>query len=87
MNSDADLDKSTNVGARQKTLMLGVLSAALVAAGLWLAMYGGLPPIAWMDNAWSRLAFAIKCCCVAVLGVFAGVEICLLCINRGTLAG
>lgn len=62
-------------GSQRKTLMLGALIAAPLGAALWLGLYYALPPPAGMDTPWSRLGFAIKCACVAVLlCFFLGIE-------------
>ena len=61
--------------AQRRTLMAGVLVALPLALAVWFALYAWLPPLAGMESADSRLAFALKCCCVAVLlCLFMGIE-------------
>jgi MAPEG family len=46
---------------------LGMLAAFVLSLGLWLAVYFAGPPIPGMVDVAARLAFAIKCACLAVL--------------------
>lgn len=75
MSAPHDRNSSAVTRAQRKTLMLGMRVALPLAFCLWFAVYGGLPPLAEMDDPGSRLAFALKCCCVAVLlCFFLGIE-------------
>ena len=46
---------------------LGMLVAVALSLGLWLVVYFAGPPIPGMAEVAARLAFAIKCACLAVL--------------------
>lgn len=64
-----------SAAAQRRALMSGVLVALPLALAVWLALYAWLPPLAGMESMGNRLAFALKCCCVAVLlCLFMGIE-------------
>lgn len=66
---------SQDVAAQRRALMAGVLVALPLALAVWFALYAWLPPLAGMASTGNRLAFALKCCCVAVLlCLFMGIE-------------
>ena len=46
---------------------LGMLAAFALSLGLWLAVYFAGPPVPGMADVAARLAFAVKCSCLAVL--------------------
>ena len=58
---------SANIRRQQATLMTGMLIAVAVSIALWLAVDRLLPPLPAMADTVSRLVFALKCCCVAIL--------------------
>lgn len=75
MTSEAEFNAEVGIGAQRKTLMISVLIALPLAIALWLGLRYGLPPVAAVDDAPSRLIFALKCCCIAVLlCFFLGIE-------------
>lgn len=57
---------------RQRPIaIIGIVIAFAVAIFLWLGVYCLLPPLPGMADPLARLAFALKCCCVAILLCFA----------------
>jgi hypothetical protein len=55
--------------------MVGALIAFPITAVIWLGIDQLLPPLTGMEDPSSRLIFALKCCCVAVLlCFFTGIE-------------
>jgi hypothetical protein len=58
---------AANIRRQQSTLITGLLLAAAVSIALWLAVDRLLPPLPAMTDTVSRLVFALKCCCVAIL--------------------
>jgi uncharacterized MAPEG superfamily protein len=58
---------AADIRRQQATLMTGVLIAAAVSIALWLAVDRLLPSLPDMADTISRLVFALKCCCVALL--------------------
>ncbi|MEW9571118.1 MAPEG family protein [Rhodanobacter sp. Si-c] len=75
MADAAPAQQAQNVAAQRRALMTGVLVALPLALAAWGALYAWLPPLAGMDSMGNRLAFALKCCCVAVLlCLFMGIE-------------
>ena len=59
----------------QAGLLREIAVAFLVAVALWLAIYFLLPPLRGMEDPLTRLIFALKCGCVAVLFAFVlGIE-------------
>ncbi|GLQ52187.1 MAPEG family protein [Dyella flava] len=75
MNVEHGFDHVVDVQAERRTVIAGVLMAAPIVTGLWWLIATQAPPIPNMDDPWSRLWFAIKCCCVATLfSLVLGVE-------------
>ena len=60
---------------KQAATILPIAVAFPVAIGLWFGTYYLLPPLAGMEDMLSRLAFSLKCSCVAILFCFVtGIE-------------
>ena len=56
---------------RERRVVIAEIAVAIPATiVLWFAIDRGLAPIAGMDDPLARLAFAIKCCCAAILFSF-----------------
>ena len=60
----------TDIGRERRVLIAEIAVAIPATIALWFAIDRGLPPLAGMDDPLARLAFAIKCCCVAILFSF-----------------
>jgi uncharacterized MAPEG superfamily protein len=58
---------AAGIRRQQSTLMTGMLIAAGVTIALWLAVDRLLPALPAMADTISRLVFALKCCCAAIL--------------------
>jgi hypothetical protein len=59
----------------QSTLVAEIAIAFPVTIALWLGVYYFLPPLGGMEVLLARLAFALKCCCIAILFCFlTGIE-------------
>ena len=75
MEAEAVREVDDSLRRQQSTLRRGVVFALPVAAAIWLIVMSFMPPVADSGDLVSRLAFAIKCCCVAVLLCFlTGIE-------------
>lgn len=75
MAGAAPTQSPQSAATQRRALMPGVLVALPLALAAWFALYTWLPPLAGMESMGNRLAFALKCCCVAVLlCFFMGIE-------------
>jgi uncharacterized MAPEG superfamily protein len=64
--NDTDPDKAGFIRQRRAGIT-AIAAAAPVTALIWLAIACLAPPLARMDSLGSRMIFALKCCCLAVL--------------------
>lgn len=61
--------------AQRKTGVVAIAGAGIVAGALWFAIFEFAAPIPGMEMLSSRMLFALKCCCLAVLfSLVMGVE-------------
>ena len=52
---------------QRRTGIVAIAGSMIIALGLWLAIRFLTPPVAGMELLGARMAFALKCCCVATL--------------------
>jgi hypothetical protein len=76
MNATSRYDRAAaRFNGKLSSVAGGLAFAAIAAAGIWLGLYFGLPPIDGMADPLARLVFALRCACVAILFCFlTGIE-------------